>query len=33
VLVWRTVDLFLVAAMVELLDELLPAVRITRSAP
>jgi len=33
VLVWRTVDLFLVAAMVELLDQLLPAVQITRSAP
>ncbi|MFD2792255.1 hypothetical protein ACFS27_01705 [Promicromonospora vindobonensis] len=33
VLVWRTVDLFLVAAMVELFDELLPAVQITRSAP
>jgi hypothetical protein len=32
VLVWRTVDLFLVAAMVELLDQLLPAVQITRSA-
>lgn len=33
VLVWRTLDLFLVAAMVELLDELLPTVQITRSAP
>lgn len=33
VLVWRTVDLFLVAAMVELLDQLLPAVEITRSTP
>jgi hypothetical protein len=32
VLVWRTVDLFLAAAMVELLDQLLPAVQITRSA-
>lgn len=32
VLVWRTVDLFLVAAMVELLDQLLPTVQITRSA-
>ncbi|MCF4122635.1 hypothetical protein L1785_16780 [Antribacter sp. KLBMP9083] len=30
VLVWRTQDLLLGAAMVELLDELLPAVRITR---
>lgn len=33
VLVWRTVDLFLAAAMVELLDELLPTVQIVRSAP
>ncbi|MFC8801348.1 hypothetical protein ACFT2C_26755 [Promicromonospora sp. NPDC057138] len=33
VLVWRTVDLFLVAAMVELLDQLLRAVQITRSTP
>lgn len=32
VLVWRTVDLFLAAAMVELLDQLLPTVQITRSA-
>ncbi|MCP2265878.1 hypothetical protein ACFQHV_12430 [Promicromonospora thailandica] len=32
VLVWRTVDLFLVATMAELLDELLPAVRVERSA-
>ena len=31
VLVWRTQDLLLGAAMVELLDELLPAVRITRT--
>lgn len=31
VLVWRSQDLVLGAAMTELLDELLPAVRITRS--
>ena len=32
VLVWRTVDLFLTAVMVERLDQLLPTVQITRSA-
>lgn len=32
VLVWRSQDLMLGAAMLELLDELLPAVRITRTA-
>lgn len=32
VLVWRTQDVLLGAAMVDLLDELLPAVRVTRSA-
>ena len=31
VLVWRTVDLFLGAAMVELLDQLLPTVQTVRS--
>ena len=31
VLVWRSMDLFVAAAMAELLDELLPAVHITRS--
>jgi hypothetical protein len=30
VLVWRTQDVLLGAAMVDLLDELLPAVRVTR---
>jgi hypothetical protein len=32
VLVWRSQDLMLGAAMLELLDELLPSVRITRTA-
>lgn len=31
VLVWRSMDLFVAAAMGELLDELLPAVHVTRS--
>lgn len=33
VLVWRTMDIFLAAAMVDLLDSLLPTVQITRSEP